>query len=108
MDVEIGAREQLVRKTLEGVVVSDAFTAKLAGRKRLTPAQIRTAVRFAVLARTDDVVKNAWVGWLLSILPGHSPAEITRLLTAGGIDAGRHIGDLTEQQRRYLLDAVSE
>jgi len=49
-----GAREQLVKKTLEGVVVSDAFTAKLAGRKGLTPAQIRTAVRFAVLARTDD------------------------------------------------------
>ena len=49
-----GAREQLVRKTLEGVTVSDAFTAKLAGRKGLTPAQIRTAVRFAQLAKTDD------------------------------------------------------
>jgi len=48
-----GAREQLVRKTLEGVSVSDAFTAKLAGRKGLTPAQIRTAVRFAGLAMTD-------------------------------------------------------
>ncbi|SEB23149.1 ATP-binding protein [Variovorax sp. YR216] len=48
-----GAREQLVRKTLEGVSVSDDFTAKLAARKGLTPAQIRTAVRFAELARTD-------------------------------------------------------
>ncbi len=48
-----GAREQLVRKTLEGVSVSDAFTAKLAGRKGLTPAQIRTAVRFAELAMTE-------------------------------------------------------
>ncbi|HEY2254837.1 MAG TPA: AAA family ATPase, partial [Variovorax sp.] len=48
-----GAREQLVRKTLEGVTVSDAFTAKLAGRKGLTPAQIRTAVRFAALAMTE-------------------------------------------------------
>lgn len=48
-----GAREQLVRKTLEGVSVSEAFTAKLAGRKGLTPAQIRTAVRFAELAMTD-------------------------------------------------------
>ena len=48
-----GAREQLVRKTLEGVTVSDAFTAKLAGRKGLTPAQIRTAVRFAELAMTE-------------------------------------------------------
>lgn len=48
-----GAREQLVRKTLEGVSVSEAFTAKLAGRKGLTPAQIRTAVRFAELAKTE-------------------------------------------------------
>ena len=50
-----GAREQLVRKTLEGVEVSQAFAAKLAERKGLTPAQIRTAVRFAALARTDEV-----------------------------------------------------
>jgi SpoVK/Ycf46/Vps4 family AAA+-type ATPase len=49
-----GAREQLVKKTLEGVSVSDGFTAKLAERKGLTPAQIRTAVRFAVLAKGDD------------------------------------------------------
>ncbi len=45
-----GAREVVVRKTLEGVPVSDAFVARLAGRKGLTPAQIRTAVRFATLA----------------------------------------------------------
>ena len=49
-----GAREGLVRKTLEGVPVSDAFVGKLSERKGLTPAQIRTAVRFAGLARTDD------------------------------------------------------
>jgi SpoVK/Ycf46/Vps4 family AAA+-type ATPase len=45
-----GAREGLVRKTLEGVSVSDGFVAKLTERKGLTPAQIRTAVRFAGLA----------------------------------------------------------
>ncbi len=45
-----GAREQLVRKTLDGVAVSDAFVAKLTERKGLTPAQIRTAVRFAGLS----------------------------------------------------------
>ncbi|GLS16614.1 ATP-binding protein [Hydrogenophaga electricum] len=45
-----GAREQLVRKTLEGVPVSDALVARLTARKGLTPAQIRTAVRFAQLA----------------------------------------------------------
>ncbi|MDM0014348.1 AAA family ATPase [Variovorax sp. J22P168] len=48
-----GAREQLVRRTLEGVSVTEAFTAKLAGRKGLTPAQIRTAVRFAGLASAE-------------------------------------------------------
>jgi SpoVK/Ycf46/Vps4 family AAA+-type ATPase len=49
-----GAREQLVRKTLSGVAVSDVFVAKLTERKGLTPAQIRTAVRFAGLAKTSD------------------------------------------------------
>lgn len=49
-----GAREGLVRKTLEGVAVSDAFVAKLTERKGLTPAQIRTAVRVAGLAGTDE------------------------------------------------------
>ncbi len=44
-----GAREALVRRTLEGVHVSDAFVERLAARKGLTPAQIRTAVRFAGL-----------------------------------------------------------
>ena len=49
-----GEREGLVRKTLEGVEVSDAFVAKLTARKGLTPAQIRTAVRFARLANTPS------------------------------------------------------
>lgn len=49
-----GAREQLVRKTLEGVAVSDAFVARLTERKGLTPAQIRTAVRFAGLAQGTE------------------------------------------------------
>ncbi len=45
-----GAREQLVRKTLEDVHVSNELVARLTERKGLTPAQIRTAVRFAHLA----------------------------------------------------------
>ena len=52
-----GAREGLVRKTLEGVPVSDAFMAKLTARKGLTPAQIRTAVRFARLATSPESVQ---------------------------------------------------
>jgi SpoVK/Ycf46/Vps4 family AAA+-type ATPase len=50
-----GARETLVRKTLEGVPVSDTFVAGLTARKGLTPAQIRTAVRFAKLASAPGV-----------------------------------------------------
>ncbi len=49
-----GAREGVVRKTLTGVDVSDAFVARLSSRKGLTPAQIRTAVRFADLAGVAD------------------------------------------------------
>ena len=49
-----GAREGVVRKTLEGIQVSDAFVAKLTARKGLTPAQIRTAVRFAKLANPPE------------------------------------------------------
>lgn len=48
-----GAREGLVRKTLEGVAVSEDFVARLTERKGLTPAQIRTAVRFAGLATVE-------------------------------------------------------
>ncbi len=48
-----GAREGLVRKTLEGVPVSDGFVARLTARKGLTPAQIRTAVRFAALVGAE-------------------------------------------------------
>ena len=48
-----GAREGLVRKTLDGVPVSDAFVARLSARKGLTPAQIRTAVRFAGLVGAE-------------------------------------------------------
>ncbi len=50
-----GAREGVVRKTLAGVQVSDEFVAKLTSRKGLTPAQIRTAVRFAGLAAPVEV-----------------------------------------------------
>jgi SpoVK/Ycf46/Vps4 family AAA+-type ATPase len=45
-----GAREALVARALEGVAVEPGFAAKLAERKGMTPAQIRTAVKFARLA----------------------------------------------------------
>jgi SpoVK/Ycf46/Vps4 family AAA+-type ATPase len=45
-----GAREALVTRALTGVPVSEGFAAKLAERRGLTPAQVRTAVKFARLA----------------------------------------------------------
>jgi SpoVK/Ycf46/Vps4 family AAA+-type ATPase len=45
-----GAREALVVRALRDVKVSEGFAAKLAERKGLTPAQVRTAVKFARLA----------------------------------------------------------
>ena len=47
-----GAREAIVTRALEGIDVAPGFAARLAERRGLTPAQIRTAVRFAALVRT--------------------------------------------------------
>jgi SpoVK/Ycf46/Vps4 family AAA+-type ATPase len=49
-----GAREGLVARALEGAAVSAGFVARLAERRSLTPAQIRTAVRFARLAANEE------------------------------------------------------
>ncbi len=46
-----GAREGLIRRSLAGAEVSEAFAEKLTERRTLTPAQIRTAVRFAKLVQ---------------------------------------------------------
>ena len=48
-----GAREGLVTRALAGATVGADFAARLAERRGLTPAQIRTAVRFARLAQTQ-------------------------------------------------------
>ena len=56
-----GARETLVSRALTGVNVGEGFAAKLAERKGLTPAQIRTAVKFAKLA-SDDAADGAVTG----------------------------------------------
>jgi len=49
-----GARLGLVTKALADVKVSPDFAARLAERRGLTPAQIRTAVRFSQLAGGPD------------------------------------------------------
>ena len=73
-----GAREGLVRKTLEGVEVSDAFVAKLTSRKGLTPAQIRTAVRFARLASAPEEKVDGPA--MQAILTGGKPALMESLI----------------------------
>jgi len=77
-----GAREGIVRKTLEGLQVSDAFVAKLAARKGLTPAQIRTAVRFARLASAPDEKGDAQTddAGLQAILAGGRPLLMESLI----------------------------
>ncbi|MCY1163277.1 ATP-dependent zinc metalloprotease FtsH [compost metagenome] len=77
-----GAREVVVRKTLEGVQVSDAFVAKLAARKGLTPAQIRTAVRFARLASAPGEKMDAEVdaAGMQAVLAGGRQALMESLI----------------------------
>ncbi len=60
-----GAREALVTRALRGVEVSDGFAARLAERKGLTPAQVRTAVKFARLAGDDTAPLAAQVEALI-------------------------------------------
>jgi AAA+ superfamily predicted ATPase len=52
-----GAREALVTRALVGVEVSEGFAARLAERRGLTPAQVRTAVKFARLAGEAGAVE---------------------------------------------------
>ncbi len=54
-----GAREALVRRALAGVDVPADFCARLAERRGLTPAQVRTAVKFAQLALPVDAGQGA-------------------------------------------------
>ena len=56
-----GAREAIVARALEGVSVTPELVAKLAGRQGLTPAQIRTAARFAKLAGVEGETAQALI-----------------------------------------------
>ncbi|HEU4460361.1 MAG TPA: ATP-binding protein [Methylibium sp.] len=56
-----GAREAIVRRALAGVEAAPEFVARLAGRAGLTPAQIRTAVRFATLADAGGASAQALI-----------------------------------------------
>ena len=96
-----GAREGVVRKTLEGVEVSDDFVARLTARKGLTPAQIRTAVRFARLASASDVgILSPPVGAAGPALPDRrrsAPSGGSRSHGVGNVEASM-IESLIERQ----------
>ncbi len=97
-----GAREGVVRKTLEGVQVSDAFVAKLTARKGLTPAQIRTAVRFARLASAPEETMDApldAVG-MQAALAGGRPALMESLIERQLKNADVALGNKTQSAGR--------
>jgi SpoVK/Ycf46/Vps4 family AAA+-type ATPase len=79
-----GAREGLVTRALAGVNVSDGFAAKLSERRGLTPAQIRTAVRFATLAGSGG--EPSAVEGLIERQLGNADRAL------GGAGAGRERG----------------
>jgi SpoVK/Ycf46/Vps4 family AAA+-type ATPase len=99
-----GAREGIVRKTLEGVQVSDAFVARLTARKGLTPAQIRTAVRFARLASAPGDKVGAHVdGAGLHILAGGRPSLMESLIERQLKNADVALGNKSQAQGRQSV-----
>jgi SpoVK/Ycf46/Vps4 family AAA+-type ATPase len=97
-----GAREGVVRKTLEGVQVSDAFVAKLTARKGLTPAQIRTAVRFARLASAPETAIDAQLdaAAMQAVLAGGRPALLEALIERQLKNADLALGTKTQAAGR--------
>ena len=97
-----GAREGVVRKTLEGVQVSDAFVARLTARKGLTPAQIRTAVRFARLASSPPDTMDAQIdaAGLQATLAGGRPALMESLIERQLTNADVALGNKTQATGR--------
>lgn len=97
-----GAREGVVRKTLEDVQVSDAFVAKLTARKGLTPAQIRTAVRFARLASAppDPVDAEIDGAGLKAMLAGGRPQLMESLIERQLKNADVALGNKSEAAGR--------
>ncbi len=91
-----GAREALVAKALAGVQVGEGFVARLSERRGLTPAQVRTAVKFALLAAD-----------------GETPTQVEALIERqlGNADKALGNGDAERGARRvvthYDLDLVN-
>jgi SpoVK/Ycf46/Vps4 family AAA+-type ATPase len=96
-----GAREGVVRRMLEDVQVSDAFVAKLTARKGLTPAQIRTAVRFARLASAPQDKRNPQNGAApKAIQAGDWPSLMESLIERQLKNADVALGNKSEAAER--------
>ena len=97
-----GAREGIVRKALEGVPVSDEFVARLTARKGLTPAQIRTAVRFARLASAPEDKMDAPVdgAGLQAILQGGRASLVESLIERQLKNADVALGNAVQARSR--------
>lgn len=103
-----GAREALVSRALEGVQVSPGFVAKLAERRGLTPAQVRTAVKFARLAA--DGAEQAQLESLIERQLGNADKAL------GTVDAERGARrvvttynlDLVNTESRFELPRIIE
>jgi len=81
-----GAREALVTRALEGVRVTDGFAARLAERRGLTPAQVRTAVKFARL--TADATEPRAIEGLIERQLGNADKALG---SAGSQRAARRV-----------------
>lgn len=107
-----GAREQLVRRSLEGVAVSDEFVAKLTERKGLTPAQIRTAVRFAELAHAEPVVGGDAFEALIERQLRNSDAALGRRPEGAGTKGRRQVTtydlDMLNVETRFDIPRIVE
>lgn len=105
-----GARATLVRKALQDIPdwkASEEFVARLAERKTLTPAQVRTATRFALLVAGGDVRQNtqgeAALDWeaLIERQLQHADAALGNKPAKGGRSHATHydLGMLNVESR---------
>jgi SpoVK/Ycf46/Vps4 family AAA+-type ATPase len=85
-----GAREALVARALTGIEVGPGFATRLAERRGLTPAQIRTAVRFAALVTPQAQ-------------PGASAMGIEALIERQLGNADRALGQSAQRNARAVV-----
>jgi SpoVK/Ycf46/Vps4 family AAA+-type ATPase len=105
-----GARESLVARALAGVEVAEGFAAKLAERKGLTPAQIRTAVKFAKLAGDPSLGEGASLQALIERQLGNADKALGNIALERG--ARRVVTsydlDLVNTESRFEVPRIVE